>query len=156
MLSTVTAADRDEAAHTSEYRYEEIEDGLGWALDAMRDDDCRWIMILEIAAEPSKYVQVLSPGIGGLWAECVSNEFLGCDDWLSEEQCEELPLLGWEWPGPPESPNWHFHDHLLDTGTAVAGLLRRTLRRILGVEPTDVMRIVLIRKTEPTPLVDQR
>ena len=155
-MGTVLSRHGDEVNLAREYRFEEIEDGLAWVLDTMRDDDRRWIMVIELIDDPSRHVQVLAPGVGGLWAECVSNEFLVGESRLSEDQCEVLPLLGWEWPGPPSSPNWHFHDQLLDTGTALAGLLLRTLRRVLEVAPDDLLTVRLIRKTEPELLGDQR
>lgn len=155
-METVLSRHGDEVNLAREHRFEEIEDAMAWALDTMRDDDRRWIMVIELVDDPSRYVQVLAPGAGGLWAECVSNEFLAGESRLSEDQCEVLPLLGWEWPGPPSSPNWHFHDQLLDTGTAIAGLLLRTLRRVLEVAPDDLLTVRLIRKTEPELLGDQR
>jgi hypothetical protein len=52
-------------------------------------------------------------------------------DCTSESQKEILPLLGWNWPSPPESPYWHYHDEILNSGFDVASIVLRTLRQVL-------------------------
>jgi hypothetical protein len=122
---------------------EEITSSLSGILEDLKRDGRRWVVILETTAEPIRYVQVLVTQDGGLWAECVSNNFLSPEDKLSDEQLELLPLLGWQWPSPPAGPNWQFHDELLDTGSAISHLLMRTLRDVFGCESNDVVRFTL-------------
>jgi hypothetical protein len=111
------------------FAFSDVEESLPWVLDEVRKTARRWVVLLETISEPSKYVQVLITASGSMWAECVSNAFLEGDDRLDDAQCELLPTLGWEWPGPPAFPNWHFHDELLNTSSAVAGLVVRTMKQ---------------------------
>ena len=62
---------------------------------------------------------------------------------LSEEQREALPALGWEWPSPPAKENWHFHDELMNTGSAISGLLVRTLRTVFHCDDNDPLEVLV-------------
>jgi hypothetical protein len=125
---------------TIDCNLEEIDSSLSGVLEDLKRDGRRWIVILETTAVPIRYVQVLVTQDGGLWAECVSNNFLSLEDKLSDEQLELLPLLGWQWPSPPAGPNWQLHDELLNTGSAISGLLIRTLREVFGCATNDRVR----------------
>jgi hypothetical protein len=120
---------------------EELQEVLPKILEEFKADYRRWILIIEVPSSAPRYVQVLVHEDGGLFAECVSDEFLGEEDQLDERQRETLPLLGWGWPGPPSTPNWHFHDELLNTGTAVSGLLLRTLSRVFSCTPETQLEV---------------
>ena len=124
---------------------EEVEQSLPLALEEVKQIERRWVCILESVRDPTKYVQVLITESGSMWAECVSNAFLVDDARLDETQCELLPTLGWEWPGPPAFPNWHFNDELLNTGPAITGLMSRTLRRVFGLEAGDMIRVITLQ-----------
>jgi len=87
-------------------------------------------------------VQVLITQEDGLWAECVSNNILSLGAKLNDEQLELLPLLGWQWPSPPAAPYWQLHDELLNTGSAIAGLLIRTLREVFGCASSDRVKFI--------------
>jgi hypothetical protein len=126
---------------------DELASSLGGILEDLKRDGRRWVVILETAAVPAHYVQVLVTLEGGLWAECVSNDFLRLEEKFSDEQLELLPLLGWQWPSPPAGPNWQFHDELLDTGSAISHLLIRTLREVFGCESNDRVRFILFPST---------
>jgi hypothetical protein len=134
----------------------EVKEVIPSTLEKMKTSGRRWVVILETSKDPTMYVQVLITAAGSIWAECVSNEFLEEGDQLDNSQCELLPTLGWEWPGPPASPNWHFHDELLNTGSAIAGLIDRTLWRVFGVDDEDTLRVILMPLAEQEELVDQR
>lgn len=117
--------------------FSNVERLLPAALEKLVTSGRRWVVIVELLSDPTKYVQVLVTSSGSMWAECVSNAFLDDDHRLDDAQCELLPTLGWEWPGPPAFPNWHLHDELLNTGPVMSGLLIRTLRRVFRVESDD-------------------
>jgi hypothetical protein len=131
---------------------EEIASSLSGILDDLKRDGRRWVVILESSVVPKRYVQVLVTQEGGLWAECVSNAFLSIEEKLSDEQLELLPVLGWQWPSPPAGPNWQFHDELLNTGSAISGLLIRTLREVLGCASNDRVRFILFLSQNNEPL----
>jgi hypothetical protein len=114
-------------------------------LELLRKRQERWIFIAEVANSCTRYVQVLATEEHGLFAECISNEFLHDEDRLSPEQEELLPLLGWEWPAPPNKPNWTFHDELLDTGSAVGRLLAKTVSQVFGLVESDEILIKVLR-----------
>jgi hypothetical protein len=137
-----------------EYQFGEIRESLPWVLDALAKSGQRWVIILETTADPARYVQVLITSTGSMWAECVSNSFLAGDECLDENQCEILPTLGWEWPGPPAFPNWHLHDELLNAGGAIASLMSRTLRDVFGVSVNDEIRLVTLALVEHEELAD--
>lgn len=122
---------------------EELDPSLSGILEDLKRDGRRWVVIIETVGEPTRYVQVLVTREGGLWAECVSDEFLRLEEKFSDQQRELLPLLGWQWPSPPAGPNWQFHDELLNTGTAISSLLLRTLREVFGIESTGLVRFKL-------------
>ena len=134
----------------------EVERALPWALEEMKNSGRRWAVVLETSKDPKRYVQTLVTEDGSIWAECVSNEFLAGDHELDDGLCELLTTLGWEWPGPPASPNWHFHDELISTGFAIAGLLSRTLRQVFDVVDDESLRVILQPLTEEDSLVDRR
>lgn len=138
-----------------EYQFDEIKKSLPWVLDVLAKSGQRWVVILETTSEPARYVQVLVTSAGSMWAECVSNSFLDGDGCLDEDQCEILPTLGWEWPGPPAFPNWHFHDELLNTGFAIASLMTHTLRDVFGVGDSDQIRVVTLALVEHEELVER-
>ncbi len=94
---------------------------------------------MEPVKSPSRYVQVLATSEGVLFAECVSNEFLQDDDQLGNRENELLPILGWDWPAPPNKPNWTFQDELLNTGNAVSDLLIKTIRRVFSCTDDDIL-----------------
>lgn len=116
-------------------RLGELDGRLSRALELMVRSPARWILVIETASE--LYVQFLADEEGTLVAECVSNQFLDGDVVLSEEAEELLPVLGWQWPAPPNQPNWitvEFHnDAALDT----AVLALHTLRRVFGCDDDD-------------------
>jgi hypothetical protein len=134
----------------------EIVSSLSDILEDLKHDGRRWVLILETTGEPVRYVQVLVTQDGGLWAECVSNNFLSIEDKLSDEQLEILPLLGWQWPSPPAGPNWQLHDELLNTGSAISGLLTRTLREVFGCANSDRVRFILFLSQDDEPLNGER
>ena len=138
------------------FAFSDVEESLPWVLDEVRKTARRWVVLLETISEPSKYVQVLITASGSMWAECVSNAFLEGDDRLDDAQCELLPTLGWEWPGPPAFPNWHFHDELLNTSSAVAGLVVRTMRQVLGVKGDEAVRVIVLSLAAKEEPVEQR
>jgi hypothetical protein len=140
---------------TTECTVGEVASTLAGILDDLKEDDRRWILIIEIAGVPMRYVQVLVTREGGLWAECVSDEFLGPEEKLSNQQRELLPLLGWQWPSPPAGPNWQFHDELLDTGTAIAGLMLRTLSEVYGYDSNCHIRVILFPVADRIPNVGE-
>jgi hypothetical protein len=131
---------------------DELASSLSGILEDLKHDGRRWVVIVETAAVPVRYVQVLVTQEGGLWAECVSNDFLSLEEKFSDEQLELLPLLGWQWPSPPAGPNWQFHDELLDTGSAISRLLIRTLREVFGCESNDRVRFILFATASRAPL----
>ena len=133
----------------------EVEQSLPLALEAVKKTGRRWVCILESVRDPTKYVQVLVTESGSMWTECVSNAFLDKNDRLQDSQCELLPTLGWEWPGPPAFPNWHFHDELLNTGSAVAGLMCRTLRQVFVVGGGDMIRAITLQLGVRMTLAEQ-
>ena len=137
------------------YQFDEIRGSLHWVLDVLAKSAQRWVVILETTNEPARYVQVLVTSAGSMWAECVSNSFLTGDDRLDENQCEILPTLGWEWPGPPAFPNWHLHDELLNTGGAIASLMSHTFRDVFGVSVNDQIRVVTLALVEHEELVER-
>jgi hypothetical protein len=124
---------------------EELASSLAGILEDLKRDGRRWVVIIETVGEAKRYVQVLVTREGGLWAECVSDEFLPVKERLSDQQRELLPLLGWQWPSPPEGPNWQFHDELLNTGTAISGLMLRTLREVFGIDSMGLVRFRLFQ-----------
>ena len=138
-----------------EYQFDEIRESLPWVLDALAKSGQRWVIILETTSDPARYVQVLITSTGSMWAECVSNSFLAGEDRLDENQCEILPTLGWEWPGPPAFPNWHFHDELLNTGFAIASLMSHTLRGVFGVSDSAQIRMVTLALVEHEELAER-
>ena len=138
-----------------EYSLSQVERSLSLALDDVKETGQRWVCILESVRDPSKYVQVLVTESGSMWTECVSNAFLDDDEQLDDAQCELLPTLGWEWPGPPAFPNWHFHDELLNTGSAIAGLMCRTLRQVFGVDDGDMVRTITLQLPVHTDFAEQ-
>jgi hypothetical protein len=137
------------------YSLSEVEQSLPLALDDVKETGRRWVCILESVCDPAKYVQVLVTESGSMWTECVSNTFLDDDGQLDDAQCELLPTLGWEWPGPPAFPNWHFHDELLDTGSAIAGLMCRTLRRVFEVDGGDMIQVITMQLANNANLAEQ-
>ena len=132
----------DEARLTVECDLAEVEFSLSEILDHLQSDARRWILIVRTLSGPRLYVQVLVTQEGGLWAECVSDFYLE-EFGLSEEQCEALPALGWEWPSPPAKQNWHFHDELMNTGSAISGLLVRTFRTVFHCDDIDPLEVVV-------------
>ena len=139
-----------------EYEFAKVKELLPWTLEKMINSGRRWVLILEILSDPTKYVQVLVTRSGSMWAECVSNNFLDDGHRLDETQCELLPTLGWEWDSPPAHPNWHLHDELLDTGPVMSGLMVRTLRRVFGVEGDDRIKVITREVMENVDPVEQR
>lgn len=139
-----------------EYAFSDVRRSFPSVLEELKTSGRRWVVIVETLGEPMRYVQVLITGAGSMWAECVSNAFLTEDDRLDDAQCELLPALGWEWPGPPASPNWHFHDELMNTGSAIAGLLERTIERVFNINGDDRIRVVIRPLVEKQELADQR
>ena len=77
-----------------------LEDVLPEVLEEMRTHPAGWVMVVDSPVPPARYVQVLAPYDGGLFAEAVSNEFLEGDERLGDRENELLPLLGWQWPAP--------------------------------------------------------
>ena len=130
-------------SYPGEFALGVVEQCLPEVLARMIDAGRRWVVILETLSDPAKYVQVLITSSGSLWAECVSNQFLDDEHRLDDAQCELLPTLGWEWPGPPAHPNWHLHDELLDTGPVMAGLMTRTVRRVFEIGDDDRIRVIM-------------
>ena len=139
-----------------EYAFSEVRDSLPGVLEELKNAGRRWVVILETLGEPTRYVQVLVTTLGSIWAECVSNTFLTEDERLNDAQCELLPALGWEWPGPPASPNWHFHDELMNTGSAIGGLLNRALERVFNLNDDDRIRATVRLLIEKEDLADKR
>ena len=131
----------DRATLTVECDLIEVEFSLSKILDHLKSDMRRWILIVQTTSAPRLYVQVLINQEGGLWSECVSDFYLEEEFKLSEEQRETFPALGWEWPSPPAKQNWHFHDELMDTGSAVSGLLVRTLRTVFHCDDNDPLEV---------------
>jgi hypothetical protein len=120
-------------------RLRDLESFLAEVLDLLRDDQRRWILIIEPTTSPSRYVQVIASSDARLFAECVSNEFLARDERLTIEQDELLPVLGWDWPAPPAKPNWSFHDELLNTGHAIGMLLIKTISQVFACTDDDIL-----------------
>jgi hypothetical protein len=138
-----------------DHAFGEVEDSLPWMLDQMKQSGRRWVVILEVSGDSKKYVQALVTSSGSIWVECVSNAYLDVDQYLDDAQCELLPSLGWEWPGPPSFPNWHFHDELLDTGTAIAGLMCRTLGRVFEVKDVECVHVIVLPLMENLERIEQ-
>ena len=114
------------------------------------DDDGRWILIAEVG--DWYYVQFLATEEDEegqiLFSECVSNESI--PDVLSVEQEETLPLLGWEWPQPPDKPNWSYLGDGPESVPAVADLAARTMRWVFGCDEGDEVLVKLFRSSQPT------
>ena len=73
-------------------------------LHRLLDDVGRWILICHLGDEGDPYVQFLATEDKVLTTECGSNESI--PGVLTPDQEEALPVLGWEWPQPPNKPNW--------------------------------------------------
>ncbi|GEM_PF-950861 len=133
---------RDGTRLTVECDLAEVEFSLSKILDHLKSDARRWVLIIGTLSGPRLYVQVLVTQEGGLWAECVSDFYLE-EFKFSEEQREALPALGWEWPSPPAKENWHFHDELMNTGSAISGLLVCTLRAVFHCDDNDPLEVLV-------------
>jgi len=124
-----------------DYNFREIDDDFNWVLNTIQGSGRGWIAIIETMDHKNRYVQAVVESTGLLWAECVSNEHLTEENRFDVEQCELLAKLGWEYPSEGME-NWNYHDELL-TGTAVAGLMSRTIRRVFEVGDSDKLRFEL-------------
>lgn len=126
-----------------DYNFREIDDDFNWVLNTIQGSGRGWIAIIETMDRKNRYVQAVVEPTGLLWAECVSNEHLTEENRFGAEQCELLAKLGWEYPSEGMK-NWNYHDELY-TGTAVAGLMSRTIRRVFEVGDSDKLRFELER-----------
>jgi hypothetical protein len=132
----IAGGDEDEGEFVR-VRLSDLDLRLPEALGLMVRSPSRWILTVETIS--ALYVQFLATEDGVLVAECVSNEFLHGHFGLSEEAEELLPVLGWDWPAPPDQLNWikvEFDENaVLDS----AVLALHTLRRVFGCGDDDVV-----------------
>lgn len=118
-------------------RVAELDSRLPEELGLMLRSPNRWILI--VTTKSGLYVQFLASEEGVLVAECVSNEFLHGETSLSEESEELLPALGWDWPAPPNQPNWIKVEFDENAALDSAVLAVHTLRRVFGCRDDDVV-----------------
>jgi hypothetical protein len=123
----------------------ELDSRLPAGLDLMVSSPTRWILIAK--TNLGRYVQFLATEEGVLVAECVSNEFLQGESRLSEESEELLPVLGWDWPAPPNQPNWRRVEFDKNAALDSAVLAVHTLRRVFGCRDDDVVYARLFRSS---------
>jgi hypothetical protein len=98
----------------------------------------RWVLVLEIEDVPLHYTQLWTDHDDGvILAECVSNEFLEGPSRLTDEQKELLPTLGWDWPAPPNQPNWRSIEFQQDAALGAAILVAHTMRKVFGCTDQD-------------------
>jgi hypothetical protein len=105
----------------------------------------RFIVIVDVPG--GRYVQFMGSEAGSLIAECSSNEFLEGPERLSDEAEELLPELGWDWPAPPNQPNWVKVEHDEAGALDLAVLAAHTLRRVLGCAQSDLVELSAYRST---------
>ncbi len=125
----------------AELRVAQLEQLLPSAIDRLRSDSHKMALLLELAGPSGYFVQALANEDGDVCAECVSNQFVADGFKLTQEQEELLPALGYAWPAPPSSPNWQLSDPLLSGGSVISGLFMRTLRQVLHVQESDVVKV---------------
>jgi len=143
VLGPIFADTQDSIPRTFvDHNFREVDDDLNWVLNTMQGSGWGWILIIETMHHQNRYVQALVEPTGLLWAECVSNGNLTEENRFDDEQCEVLAKLGWEYPSAGMT-NWNYHDELC-TGTAVAGLMSRTIRRVFEVGDSDKLRFELV------------
>jgi hypothetical protein len=148
LFGTGTGTGGDRAEHGwRPITVRELELRLQEALELMMRSPSRWILIVETASE--HYVQFLANEDGVLFAECVSNEFLKGEARLSEEAEELLPVLGWQWPAPPNQPNWVTVEFDEEAALDVAVLALHTLRRVFGCGDDEVLSARIFRSGQP-------
>jgi hypothetical protein len=98
----------------------------------------RWVLVLEVEDVPMHYTQLWTDHDDNvILAECVSNEFLEGPSRLTDEQEELLPTLGWDWPAPPNQPNWRSIDFQNDAALGAAILVAHTMRKVFGCTDQD-------------------
>lgn len=119
---------------------------LGTTVLAMMAAPLRLILILSSGSYG--YVQFLAPRDGDtLYSECVSNEFLPAPHALSPDDEDRLATLGWNWPSPPERPNWHQADSGEGAVLDATARALTTLRGSFGVDDAHAVRVKLFRST---------
>jgi hypothetical protein len=104
------AGSEPDRRHESTSTLGEVAAGLEHLLGQLTAAPGRWILIINDAQRPSRFVQFLSHEDGSLISEATSNFFLDAypDRRLSWTKAQEknLAALGWESPEPPGRPNW--------------------------------------------------
>jgi hypothetical protein len=104
-------------------------------LRRLLDDDGRWILICHLGDEGDPYVQFLATEDKVLATECGSNESI--PGVLTPDQEEALPVLGWEWPQPPNKPNWFRTESGSDAVALVSKLATETMTEVLNRNEND-------------------
>lgn len=122
--------------------FAEFDERLCPTLEAMLDGRGRWVLVVE--GTPTRYVQFLTEE-RVIVAECVSNEFLEGDDRLAEDAEELLPELGWDWPAPPNQPNWLTVQDDDNAALDISVLALQTMRRVFECTDESVVSARLYR-----------
>jgi hypothetical protein len=108
-------------------------------------------LVIELEPGPGRYVQIQTdPDDESIIAECVSNEFLTGDLRLTIRQEEALPGIGWEWPAPPNQPNWRTKAYEPGAVIDMTALLLHTLRRFFGCTETSILSFDLYQGIGPS------
>jgi hypothetical protein len=86
----------------------------------------------------AKFLQFLALEDGrSLLGECGSNIFLDEDQQFTPAQEQELRLLGWNDPMPPQVPNWFFEVSSAEELDDLDEMTTRTVREVFGLTDTD-------------------
>lgn len=133
---------------TMEVPFREVSRDLSELVARMIEASGRWVLVLEAGVNEAHYVQVLTEHDDEiLLAECVSNEFLVGAERLTDEQEELLPTLGWDWPSPPNQPNWSTIEFNRDVSLELARQVAHTLSRVFGCTKESRVKVTIFPGT---------
>ena len=141
----------------------EIRRGHAGVLAEFLDDPGRWLVWITVdpAVQGTRTVRrmphlwfVLLEDGETVIAECSSNQVLDDDAWLDAVQEDGLLELGWHEPEPPWTMSFHLERTGRDGIAIIAELAAATLDQVLGLEPSDQVRLGFQRRFldgEPAP-----
>jgi hypothetical protein len=114
----------------------------------------RWILVINDASRPCRYVQFLAYEDASMISEVASNYYLDecCDGrhgWTVKQQ-RTLTALGWQRPDPPGRPNWTDVWPVYSPPVGiVADRALRTFRGVFQLRADDTVDVKLFSFSEP-------
>jgi hypothetical protein len=130
-------------------RFQDLNRDLEDFVERMTEAAGRWVLLIATELTESHYVQLLTDSEDEtLLAECVSNKYLQGSDRLTEEQEELLPTLGWDWPAPPNEPNWRTVEFNPSSSLETAIRVSHTMRRVFKCSDDSLLVVKLFPGTE--------